>query len=200
MNRLVCHQISKNAVWRHNQTPVQRQVSLGGTVTPFCSLAHDVNASGLLLQTRADDPQMVLDLSPRLPTQPIFQAARRWHPRSGAFLHYDLATSQTNAISPQIGSHLFYANLRSLTPKKNFGLVFLWHADLPQPFDTPKLGEDPRAVAREERSHIVVGSIGGLQDLDAVGPHPNAQLQRRPRHNEPVVDPPPAKFDLIVPA
>jgi hypothetical protein len=110
---------------------------------------------------------MVLYLHPRLPTQPIFQAARRWHPRSGAVLDYDLATNQTNAIPPQISPHLFYANLRSFTPKKNFGLVSLGHADLPQPIDAPKLGEDPLAVAGKERSHIVIGSIDRLQHLDA---------------------------------
>jgi hypothetical protein len=93
---------------------------------------------------------------------------------------------------------IFDTNEGAFAPIKDFACVSLGHADPPQPLHPVKLVENPYPVALKERHDVVVGSIGRLQNLDTIGSHPNAQLMCRSRYNEPIIDPAPAKFDLIL--
>src|SRR6516225_8554022 len=50
----VCNQVAEYKFWSENEPPIERQICLRGTVTPFRALSHDVNLAGLMPQAISD--------------------------------------------------------------------------------------------------------------------------------------------------
>jgi hypothetical protein len=119
---------------------------------------------------------LLLDLRPRLASEPILQASRHGCPRPKWTLHHDLAILQSDEIPSRSGQRPFDTNTCELAPEKYLAFPSVGDTYLAQSIDPLKLIEDPFLVLMQECRYIVVGSIERMHDLDSANADPDTEL------------------------
>ena len=74
MHHLMRDDVAEDILRRKNQSPVERKISPGGTVTPLRTLTHHVHTVGLLTETRANVRKTLVNRAPSFTSKPALKA------------------------------------------------------------------------------------------------------------------------------